>query len=489
MSFDLVLFGGTGDLAWRKLLPALFQSFRHGSLPAGGRIIGVGRSDMSEDAYRALIAQRLAEVEPDKRPSDQEFAQFAQLLHYLRMDLSQPADYAALRDLLHTRHADTVVMYLATAPHLFTTVVEQLGACGLNTPATRVVLEKPLGHDLPSNIAINAAVRQVFAEGQIFRIDHYLGKPSVQNLLALRFGNTIFEPLWRRENIASIEISIAEQLGVEKRGEFYETTGALRDMVQNHALQLLCAIGMEPPISADADAIRNEKLKVLQSLKRWTPETVVRDVVRGQYAAGQIGGTQVPGYRQEAGVSPTSQTETFVALRTEISNWRWAGVPFFIRTGKRLAGRDASIVVHFRPVPHAIYRTPMGEANRLVIHLQPKDGLTLHLMAAGQAENNASGVQTLAPAALDLDFDQRFGSERVGAYERLLLDVIAGRLNLFVRADEQEAAWQWVEPILDNWQQANARGESPRPYAAGSWGPGAASALVARDGHSWMEEF
>jgi len=489
MRFDLVLFGGTGDLAWRKLLPALFQSFRHGSLPAGGRIIGVGRGEMTDDAYRALIAQRLAEVEADKRPSDAEFARFAQHLHYLRMDLSQPADYAALRALLQARNADTVVMYLATAPSLFTTVCEQLGAAGLATERTRVVLEKPLGHDLPSNRAINAAVREVFSETQIFRIDHYLGKPSVQNLLALRFGNAIFEPLWRRENIASIEITMAEQLGVEKRGEFYESTGALRDMVQNHALQLLCAIGMEPPISADADAIRNEKLKVLQSLKRWTPETVNRDVVRGQYAAGQIGGKPVPGYRQEDGVSPSSQTETFVALRTEISNWRWAGVPFFIRTGKRLAGREASIVVDFRQVPHAIYRTPLGAANRLVIHLQPKDGLTLHLMAAAQSQADTGGVQTLSPAALDLDFDQRFGSERVGAYERLLLDVIAGRLNLFVRADEQEAAWQWVEPILETWQQANARGEAPRPYVAGHWGPGAASALVARDGHSWMEEF
>ncbi|WP_312412377.1 glucose-6-phosphate dehydrogenase [Comamonas sp.] len=489
MRFDLVLFGGTGDLAWRKLLPALFQSFRHGSLPADGRIIGVGRGAMSDDAYRALIAQRLAEVEADKRPSDAEFARFAQHLHYLRMDLSQPADYAALRELLQARDADTVVMYLATAPSLFTTVCEQLGAAGLATERTRVVLEKPLGHDLPSNRAINAAVREVFSETQIFRIDHYLGKPSVQNLLALRFGNAIFEPLWRRENIASIEITMAEQLGVEKRGEFYESTGALRDMVQNHALQLLCAIGMEPPISADADAIRNEKLKVLQSLKPWTPETVSRDVVRGQYAAGQIAGKPVPGYRQEDGVSPNSQTETFVALRTEISNWRWAGVPFFIRTGKRLAGREASIVVHFRQVPHAIYRAPLGAANRLTIHLQPKDGLTLQLMAAAQSQADTGGVQTLSPAALDLDFDQRFGTERVGAYERLLLDVIAGRLNLFVRADEQEAAWQWVEPILEAWQQANARGEGPRPYVAGHWGPGAASALVARDGHSWMEEF
>ncbi|GAB2466562.1 glucose-6-phosphate dehydrogenase [Comamonas humi] len=489
MSFDLVLFGGTGDLAWRKLLPALFQSFRHGSLPAGGRIIGVARDAMSDDEYRALIGSRLASVEGDKRPSDEEFAAFAQLLHYQRMDLSSSADYAALGELLRARNADTVVMYLATAPSLFTRACEELGAAGLATANTRVVLEKPLGHDLASNRSINAAVRKVFSERQIFRIDHYLGKPSVQNLLALRFGNAFFEPLWRRENVASIEITMAERLGVEQRGAFYDKTGALRDMVQNHALQLLCAIGMEPPVSAHADAIRDEKLKVLRSLKRWTPESIHRDVVRGQYSAGQLGGSDVPGYRQEEGVPASSQTETFVALRTEINNWRWAGVPFFVRTGKRLAGREASIVVHFRQVPHAIYRTPLGAANRLVIHLQPRDGLSLHLMAAGQGQPGADGIQILSPVELDLDFDQRFGSHRVGAYERLLLDVIGGRLNLFVRADEQEAAWQWVEPILHDWAEANTRGEMPRPYAAGSWGPSAASALVARDGHSWMEEF
>ena len=489
MSFDLVLFGGTGDLAWRKLLPALFQAQRHGTLPAGGRIIGVARDDLSDAQYRALIASRFAAVEGDKRPSAAEFERFAELLHYVRMDLSQGADYARLAAQLQARGADTVVMYLATAPTLFTTVCEQLGAASLATPATRVVLEKPLGHDLASNRAINAAVRGVFSERQVFRIDHYLGKPSVQNLLALRFGNALFEPLWRRETVASIEITIAEQLGVEKRGAFYDGTGALRDMVQNHALQLLCAIGMEPPINAHADAIRDEKLKVLRSLKGWTPESLARDVVRGQYAAGQLAGEAVPGYLQEPGVAPGSRTETFVALRTEIANWRWAGVPFYIRTGKRLAAHEAHIAVHFREAPHAIYRTPMGAANRLVIHLQPRDGLALHLFAAGQSQRgSATAAQTLAPVQLDLDFDQRFGRERVGAYERLLLDVIDGRLNLFVRSDEQEAAWRWVEPVLQSWREADERGEGPRPYAAGTWGPSAASALVAKSGHSWMEE-
>ena len=491
MGFDLVLFGGTGDLAWRKLMPALFQAFRHGTLPEGGRIIGVGRDNMTSEQYRALMQARFDKVDLAKRPSPQEFARFAALLEFVRMDLSQAADYAALASALRERNAATVVMYVATAPALFTTVCEQLAACGLNTPHTRVVLEKPLGHDLASNRAINKTVRSVFEEKQIFRIDHYLGKPAVQNLFALRFGNALFEPLWRREHIANIQITIAEELGVESRGAFYETTGALRDMVQNHALQLLCAIGMEPPINAHADAIRDEKLKVLRSLKPWTAESLTQDAIRGQYGAGTSNGEKVPAYREEPGVHPHSNTETFVALRTEISNWRWAGVPFYIRTGKRLAGRDARIVVNFRPAPHAIFNSQIGIANRLVINLQPKDGLELHLLAQGRENRQSraglgtSASQTLAPVQLDLDFDKRFGSERVGAYERLLLDVIDGRLNLFVRSDEQEEAWRWVEPILQFW--ANAP-HGPRPYASGTWGPSASSAMIARDGFCWSEE-
>jgi glucose-6-phosphate 1-dehydrogenase len=488
MSFDLVLFGGTGDLAWRKLMPALFQAFRHGSLPAGGRIIGVARDDLSDDAYRAFIKARFDDVELAKRPHDDEFAGFAALLHFVRMDVTQPADYARLAELLKARNADTVVMYVATAPGLFTSVCEQIAAAGLNGPQTRVVLEKPLGHDLASNRAINETVRRVLTEKQVFRIDHYLGKPSVQNLFALRFGNALFEPLWRRENIANIQITIAEDLGVEKRGAFYDHTGALRDMVQNHALQLLCAIGMEPPINAHADAIRDEKLKVLRALKPWTLETLQQHVVRGQYSAGTVNGVAVAGYRQEAGVAAHSQTETFVALRAEIANWRWAGVPFYIRTGKRLAARDARIVINFRPTPHAIFSTPSGAVNRLVINLQPKDGLELHLLAQGadkRLQSSPKNTTQLAPVQLDLDFDKRFGFERVGAYERLLLDVIEGRLNLFVRSDEQEEAWRWVEPILDHWRHAT---HQPRPYAAGTWGPSAASAMIARDGYCWSEE-
>lgn len=487
MSFDLVLFGGTGDLAWRKLMPALFQAFRHGSLPEGGRIIGVARDDLSDDRYRSLIRSRFDQVELAKRPSPGEFERFAAMLHFLRMDLSRPADYQRLAATLHERDADSLVMYLATAPALFTTACEQLAAAGLTGPKTRLVLEKPLGHDLQSNQAINETVRSVLNERQVFRIDHYLGKPAVQNLFALRFGNALFEPLWRRETIANIQITIAEDLGVEKRGAFYDSTGALRDMVQNHALQLLCAIAMEPPINAHADAIRDEKLKVLRSLKPWSAETLAQHVIRGQYTAGSMGGEPVPGYREEPGVNPESTTETFVALRAEIANWRWAGVPFYIRTGKRLAARDARIVLNFRPTPHAIFQSPLGGANRLVINLQPKDGLELHLLAQGQEKRQRprTAIQSLTPVHLDLDFDKRFGSERVGAYERLLLDVIDGRLNLFVRSDEQEEAWRWVEPILECWRNDVS---GPRPYAAGTWGPSASSAMIARDGHCWIEE-
>ena len=486
MSLDLILFGGTGDLAWRKLMPSLFQAFKHGNLPEDVRIVGVARTDLSDDAYRELIGSRLGSVEGSKSPSADEYKRFAQTLHYLHMDLSKAGDYKRLASLINQRKTDCVVMYVATAPSLFTQVVEQIAAAGLNDSRTRVVLEKPLGHDLESNVAINQAVAEVLQEDQVFRIDHYLGKPAVQNLFALRFGNALFEPLWRREHIANIQITIAEQLGVEKRGAFYDQTGALRDMVQNHALQLLCAIAMEPPINAHADALRDEKLKVLRSLQPWTDESIGRHAVRGQYIAGSINGKRVPGYQDEDGIEPGSRTETFVAVRAEIANWRWAGVPFYIRTGKRLATHDARIEVNFRQAPHAIFNAPAGLANKLVINLQPKDGLELHLLANAQnsRKRSASGTTALAAVQLDLDFDKRFGSERVGAYERLLLDVIDGRLNLFVRADEQKEAWRWVEPLLDAWE--NDAG--PRPYAAGTWGPSASSAMIARDGFAWGEE-
>jgi glucose-6-phosphate 1-dehydrogenase len=493
MSFDLVLFGGTGDLAWRKLMPALFQAFRHGKLPEGGRILAVARDDRSDDAYREFIREKFTAVEEAKQPTDREFAEFAKLLHYRRMDLSKAEDYQGLKRWVESptadegrtgARADTVVLFLATSPYLFPVICAQLGAAGLNGPEVRVVLEKPLGHDLVSAQEINRIVRASFREEQALRIDHYLGKPAVQNLMALRFGNALFEPLWRRESIANIQITIAESLGVGTRGDFYDHTGALRDMIQNHALQLLTMIAMEPPSTSDADAIRDEKLKVLRSLRPFTPEIVMRDVVRGQYKAGTVDGKKVPGYLDEAKVPADSTCETFVALRTEVQSWRWAGVPFYLRTGKRLAARDAQIVVNFREVPHPIF-SGTRRANKLVIKLQPEDGLELHLLAAKGGRPASNGSEVLSPVSLDLDFDKAFASERVGAYERLLMDAIAGRLNLFVRSDEQEQAWRWVEPVLDAWKSDTI---GPRTYVAGSWGPAAASALVARDGNVWAEE-
>ncbi len=484
MSFDLVLFGGTGDLTWRKLMPALFQAYRHGKLPPGGRILAVARDERSDAEYRQFIHDRFADVDPGKRPSDEEFSAFAGLLHYRRMDLAQPEHYAGLKQLLDERAADTVVLFLATSPHLFPQICEQLGKVGLNGPNVRVVLEKPLGHDLASAQQINRVVKSAFREEQALRIDHYLGKPAVQNLMALRFGNALFEPLWRRESIANIQITLAESIGVGTRGDFYDRTGALRDMIQNHALQLLTMIAMEPPSTSDADAIRDEKLKVLRSLKPFTPDSVARDVVRGQYRAGTVDGKAVVGYQDEVKVPPGSLCETFVALRTEVQNWRWAGVPFYLRTGKRLSARDAQIVVNFREVPHPIFPGTRA-ANKLVIKLQPEDGLELHLLAAKGGGPNPDGREMLSPVSLDLDFEKAFPTDRVGGYERLLMDAIAGRLSLFVRSDEQEQAWRWVEPVLHAWSADSA---GPRPYAAGSWGPAAASALVARDGCAWAEE-
>ena len=486
MSFDFVLFGGTGDLSWRKLMPALFQAHRHGHLHADGRILAVARDEQTDEQYREWLRPKLQEADTAKRPTDEEYAAFAQRLHYLRMDLAEPESYKRLKAWLAERSAETVLMYLATSPHLFPQVCQQLAAQGLNNERVRVVLEKPLGHDLKSAQDINRAVRLAFREQQALRIDHYLGKPSVQNLMALRFGNVLFEPLWRRESIANIQITLAETLGVGTRGDFYDRTGALRDMIQNHALQLLTMIAMEPPSSNDADAVRDEKLKVLRSLRPYNEETVRSDVVRGQYRAGHIDGEPVQGYLDEAKVPAGSHTETFVALRTEVRNWRWAGVPFYLRTGKRLASRESQIVVNFRPMPHSIFSGPV-QPNRLVIKLQPEDGLELHLMAVkGGASGSGAPSDALTPVFLDLDFDKVFPADRVGAYERLLLDALAGRLNLFVRSDEQEQAWRWVEPILHAWHDDP---HGPRPYAAGSWGPAAASALVARDGVSWPQEW
>ena len=379
--------------------------------------------------------------------------------------------------------ADRVrVFYLATGPDLFAGICERLREHGLSGGSARVVIEKPIGRDLHSARKINDAVGHAFDERQTFRIDHYLGKETVQNLLALRFGNILFEPLWRREWISDVQITIAEKIGVGNRLGYYDNSGALRDMLQNHLLQLLCIVAMEPPTSISPDAVRDAKLQVLRSLKRFTPTTLSQNIVRGQYRAGYVDGQPVPGYRDEPGAPKQSKTETFVAMKAEIDTWRWAGVPFYLRTGKRMADRLAEIVVRFKTIPHSIFNQPTSsfQPNSLVIRLQPDEGLSMNLMAKTPGDS-----MRLKQAELELDFREQFKSPRMEAYERLLLDVLRGQLTLFMRGDELEAAWEWVEPILEYWDQDDT---TPAPYTSGTWGPAAASALIGRDGLQWREE-
>lgn len=480
--FDLVLFGGGGDLAMRKLIPAMYARDRAKDLPATARIICVGRHEWSTAAFLDAVTDN---AKPHITPECFDAAvwtRFCQRITYVALDANDPGSYAPLVAAMRDDATLTRVFYLATPPSLFATICLNLASCNLASPASRVVLEKPLGRDLESAKQINADVGRVFTESQIFRIDHYLGKEAVQNLLALRFGNVLFEPLWRREWISDVQITIAEELGVGNRTGYYDTSGALRDMLQNHLLQLLCIVAMEPPTLITPDAVRDEKLKVLRSLKKFTPATLSQNVVRGQYRAGHVNGIAVPGYRKEPGANPDSQTETFVAVRAEIDTWRWAGVPFYLRTGKRMADQLAEIVVRFKSIPHSIFAQPTGsfQPNSLVIRLQPDEGLHLNLMAKTPGDS-----MRLKPVDLELDFRETFKTPRMEAYERLLLDVLRGQLTLFMRSDELEAAWEWVEPILEHWEQEE---NEPIPYTAGTWGPAAASALIGRDGLQWREE-
>jgi glucose-6-phosphate 1-dehydrogenase len=476
---DLLIFGATGDLSIRKLVPALYMAFLHDRLPADTRITALGRQVMAHGDYvqQVLGASRSFIDASELVPAT--WDRFVALFNYISLDANQADDYAGLA--AQARTGAVRVFYLATAPSLFARICEHLAASGLVDDSARVVLEKPLGHDLASARAINQQVARHFNESQIFRIDHYLGKETVQNLMVLRFGNSIFEPLWRAPNIRSVQITVAESVGVGSRAGFYDGAGALRDMVQNHLLQLLCIVAMEPPVSLEPDAIREEKLKVLRSLRHMGPLELARDVVRGQYTAGTSGGEAVNGYLQEPNVPAHSQTETFVALRAHIDNWRWANVPFFLRTGKRMVERKSEIVIDFANQPFSIFPDQRQQtANRLVIQLQPEESVQLQIMA----KEPGSGMRR-RPVTLDLDLHTAFSERRAEAYERLLMDVIRGRLTHFLRHDELEAAWRWTEPILHGWQ---AQHEAPRPYAAGTWGPAASSALTARSDMQWAEE-
>ncbi len=475
---DMLVFGGTGDLALHKLLPALYYLHRDGRLHADMRILALARRAHSREAYQAL-AERHCRAQVARADFDNDtWHAFAARLDYFAMDASQSADFGRLGKRLGTNDERVRVYYLATAPDLFEDIASHLKIAGLAGPHARIVLEKPIGHSLQSACAINAAIGAVFDEARVFRIDHYLGKETVQNLMALRFANALFEPIWRAAHIDHVQISVCETIGVENRGAYYDNAGAMRDMVQNHLLQLLCLVAMEAPVRFDAESVRNEKLKILEALKPITGLDVRDKTVRGQYAAGKIGGQEVPAYYFEKNVDNDSDTETFVAVQAEIENWRWAGVPFYLRTGKRLSKKTSEILIQFKPVPHQLFGP--GEANRLLIRLQPEECISLQLMA----KNPGKGMH-LEPVELDLNLAHAFRKKRRwDAYERLLLDVIDGDSTLFMRRDEVEAAWQWVDPILQGWQSYY---ESPRTYPAGSSGPEQAGLLLERAGRKWME--
>ncbi|MCE4224510.1 glucose-6-phosphate dehydrogenase [Methylobacterium sp. C25] len=482
-SFDYVVFGATGDLTRRKLLPALYYRFRDGQIPGSSRIIGASRSELSREEFRDRSREALREFIPPSHLDEAALASFLDHLYYVAVDALGTDGWDALKALLDERPDQIRPFYLATSPDLYGAICRNIERCGLVGEKTRVVLEKPIGKDLKSAKAINDAVGAVFPEGQIFRIDHYLGKETVQNLLALRFANTIFERLWNADVIDHVQITVGETVGVEGRGGYYDTSGALRDMVQNHLLQLLCLTAMESPLSLNADSVRDEKLKVLRALKPITPAEVQAVTVRGQYAAGAVAGRGVPSYQADLGGETTSRTETFVALKLEIRSARWAGVPFYLRTGKRLPSKHSEIVVQFRASPFSIFPDEAfgRDPNRLVIRLQPEEGMKLEVMT----KDPGPGGMRLRPTDLDISFEETFKQRYPDAYERLLMDVVRGNQTLFMRRDEVEAAWEWADKLLQAWAD---RPEPPRPYAAGSWGPTAAIALIERDGRTWHEE-
>ncbi|MET0582911.1 MAG: glucose-6-phosphate dehydrogenase [Pseudoxanthomonas sp.] len=481
-TFDLVIFGGTGDLALRKLLPGLFRRYSDGQIPADIRIIGVARDKLSNEDYRARVSEALATVVGSEPSLQAKLPPFLQMLGYHALDATRDEGWHDFAEELLAQGDRIRVFYLSTSPGLFVDICTRLKAHGLNTGKARVVIEKPIGKDSASAAVINDAVGSAFAESQIFRIDHYLGKETVQNLMALRFANILFEPLWNSNYVDHVQITVAETVGLEKRAGYYDTSGALRDMVQNHLLQLLCMVSMEPPAAMQADAVRDEKLKVLRSLRPITTEDASQLTVRGQYRAGASNGGAVPGYLTELG-RDDSRTETFVALKAEVDNWRWAGVPFYLRTGKRLAERVSEIVISFRPVPHSIFEQSAGPvmANKLVLRLQPDEGVKLWLMI----KDPGPGGLRLQHVPLDMSFAEAFGVHQPEAYERLLMDVVRGNPTLFMRRDEVEAAWKWIDPILGAWETLR---EAPKPYTAGSWGPSAAVALIERDGRTWHED-
>ncbi|MDD5759236.1 MAG: glucose-6-phosphate dehydrogenase [Desulfobulbaceae bacterium] len=479
---DLVIFGTNGDLARRKLIPSLYQLDKAGLLAPETTIIGVARGESTDEEYVAQARKNLETFM--KEDIDVTVGErFFKRLRYARIDLSKPEQYSVLQEKVKQEQRETV-NYFAVAPSVFGPICQGLAASGLATERARVVMEKPIGTDLASSRVINDAVGEYFHENQVYRIDHYLGKETVLNLLALRFANSIFTTNWDHNTIDHVQITVAEEVGIEGRWGYFDQSGQLRDMVQNHLLQILTLVAMEPPASLDSDSIRSEKLKVLKALRPITRDNVDDKSVRGQYTSGFLKGGPVPGYLEEEGGNPKSHTDTFVALRVDIDNWRWADVPFYLRTGKRMGSKRSEVVIHFKRLPHNIFKESYKKlpANRLIIKLQPDEGVEIEVL--NKVPGLGKGLQ-LQRTMLDLSFSETFKSERIAdAYERLLLEAMQGNQSLFIRRDEVEQAWTWVDSIQDAWQTQN---EPPKPYAAGSWGPVASVALLARDGREWDE--
>ena len=484
----MIIFGATGDLTKRKLFPALYNLAKQNFLPDAFAIVGVGRQEFTSEEFQTKIRADLTEF--IGKDVDKDLINwFVERTHYTGGDFADKKTFKNLQKMLKDLDKqfdipENYFFYLATPPTLFASVTEQACQSGLTDETEgwrRFIYEKPFGHDLESAKNLNTELQKLLKETQIYRIDHYLGKETVQNILVFRFGNSIFEPIWNRNYIDHVQITVAEKLGVEQRGGYYDTAGALRDMIPNHIFQLVTLTAMEPPVSFEADAVRDEQAKILHAIQRFAPEDVLQNAVRGQYGEGVISDKKLPAYRTEENVSPTSNTETFAALKLSIDNWRWANVPFYVRTGKRMAGKQSEIVIQFKKAPFVLFRDTTIEkltTNRIVIHIQPDEGITLHF-----------GAKIPGPivdmGAVDMDFNylDHFGEQISTGYERLLFDCMTGDATLFQRADMVEASWQIVSPILDVWRAIPAR-DFPN-YESGTWGPAESDALLRNDGRKW----
>jgi len=487
----VVIFGASGDLTRRKLLPALYNLHREKLLPEHFYVVGFSRTDLNDDSFRVHAKDAVVEFSRTGAPEDGLWNSFAEKMRYLPSHYDSPAAYRALADLLKELNQNGTcpnrIFYLATSPSLYETIIKHLGEAGLSGPLfpgggwARIVVEKPFGHDVESAQTLNREVTSVFRETDVYRIDHYLGKETVQNLLVFRFANGIFEPIWNRNYVDHVQITVSETLGVGSRGAFYEEAGALRDVVQNHMLQLLCLTAMEPPVSFDERSVRNEKTKVLQAVRPIPPDDVDAFAVRGQYAEGFVAGQKTKGYRQEPGVAPDSGTETYAAMKFLIENWRWAGVPFYLRTGKAMSKRATEIVIQFKKPPHLLFERVRGsipEPNVLVIRIQPDEAILLRFGA-----KIPGPAMKIGPVDMDFRYGESFGGQTAEAYERLLLDCLNGDPTLYARGDWVELSWSLLQPVLDNWSSTTPM-RFPS-YDAGSWGPAEADSLLAADGRVW----